>query len=81
MATNSKSSARSDESQVKASADEVQANMDEINDKGFMGERVDPTPLDNYTVSGVVAGKPTPETDAKAAAKAAEVTNTPPQVL
>lgn len=69
-----------DQADVKASADEVQANMDEINDKGFMGERVDPTPLDNYTVSGVVAGKPTPETDAKAAAKAAEATNTPPQV-
>lgn len=76
----SKRSARSDESQVKASADEVQANMDEINDKGYMGERTDPTPLENYTVAGVVAGKPTPETDAKAAAKAAEVTNVPPQV-
>ncbi|QLQ37984.1 hypothetical protein [Micromonospora robiginosa] len=75
-----KSGGRGNAADVKASADEVQANFDEINDQGYFGERVDPTPLDNYTVSGVIAGKPTPETDAQAAARAAEATNTPPQV-
>lgn len=39
---------------------------------GFFGVEVDGTPDDNYTVAGVLAGKPTPETDAKAAAAAKE---------
>lgn len=65
---------------VAASVAEVQANMDEINDQGYHGYRVDPTPLENYTVAGVTSGAPTPETDADAAAKAAEATQTPPQV-
>lgn len=38
----------------------------------FFGLAVDPTPNENYTVAGVASGKPTPETDEKAAAKAAE---------
>lgn len=42
----------------------VQAVVDEAEDKGFLGAPVDPTPKDNYTVAGVLAGKPTPETDA-----------------
>lgn len=29
---------------------------------GFRGSQADETPNENYTVSGVVAGKPTPET-------------------
>lgn len=49
---------------------EVQKVADEAESQGFLGTRTDPTPLDNYTVSGVVAGKPTPETDATAAAEA-----------
>jgi len=48
-------------------AAEVQAKVDEENEQGFRGTRVDPTPLENYTLSGVTSGKPTPETDAKAA--------------
>ncbi len=49
---------------------EVQANMNEATDQGFLGEEADPTPNENYTVEGVVAAKPTPETDEKAAAAA-----------
>jgi len=49
---------------------EVQANMDEATEQGFIGVEADPTPNENYTVEGVVAGKPTPETDEKAAAAA-----------
>jgi hypothetical protein len=43
---------------------EVQKVFDEAEDKGFLGVSVDPTPKDHYTVAGVIAGKPTPETDA-----------------
>lgn len=32
-------------------------------DQGFRGIEVDPTPNENYSVQGVLAGKPTPETD------------------
>lgn len=41
-------------------------------EQGFRGVKVDPTPNENYTVEGVLAGKPTPETDPDAAAKAKE---------
>lgn len=51
-------------------AAEVQAKVDEAQAQGFEGVRVDPTPLENYTVDGVTSGKPTPETDDKAAAEA-----------
>lgn len=34
--------------------------------KGFHGHAVDETPRENYTVAGVIAGKPTPETARKA---------------
>jgi hypothetical protein len=40
---------------------EVQALVDEAEDKGFLGDAVDETPRENYTLQGVVAGKPTPE--------------------
>ena len=53
-------------------ASEVQAKVDAENEQGFRGTRVDPTPLENYTLAGVTSGKPTPETDEKAAAKARE---------
>ncbi|MFJ4808495.1 hypothetical protein [Streptomyces longwoodensis] len=42
---------------------EVQKVFDEAEDKGYLGVPVDPTPKEHYTVAGVVAGKPTPETD------------------
>lgn len=42
---------------------EVQKKVDAAEDKGYFGEVPDPTPNENYTVSGSVAGKATPETD------------------
>lgn len=53
-------------------ADEVQDKVDAENEQGFRGAKVDPTPDENYTIEGVTSGKPTPETDEKAAAKARE---------
>jgi hypothetical protein len=53
-----------------AGEDEVQANVDEETEQGFSGEKVDPTPNENYTLQGVVSGAPTPETDADAAEEA-----------
>lgn len=44
---------------------DVQRTVDEAEDKGYIGVPVDPTPKENYTVAGVVEGKPTPETDAE----------------
>lgn len=49
---------------------EVQAQVDEENEQGFVGTKVDPTPNEHYTVAGVLAGKPTPENNAEQAAKA-----------
>lgn len=66
---------------VDATQKEVQSAFDAATEKGHFGERVDPTPLENYTVSGVTKGKPTPETDAKASAEAATATSTPPNVV
>jgi hypothetical protein len=42
---------------------EVQAKFDEAAEKGYFGTAPDDTPLENYTLSGVNAGKPTPETE------------------
>ncbi|HEY8818404.1 MAG TPA: hypothetical protein VIM25_06255 [Candidatus Limnocylindrales bacterium] len=50
--------------------DEAQKTVDKEEEQGFRGVKVDPTPDAHYSVSGVLAGKPTPETDDKAAAKA-----------
>lgn len=49
---------------------EVQAKFDAAAEKGYVGISPDPTPRENYTVAGVVAGKPTPETDEQARADA-----------
>lgn len=46
-----------------AAAAQVQADMDKETEQGFRGIEVDPTPNENYTVAGVTAGLPTPETD------------------
>lgn len=51
---------------------EVQEAADEAAERGFIGSTPDPTPNVNYTVAGVTAGKPTPETDERLAAKARE---------
>lgn len=51
---------------------EVQEKVDAANAQGFIGIEVDPTPNENYTVAGVTAGLPTPETDAEHAKKVQE---------
>jgi hypothetical protein len=51
---------------------EVQKATDEAEAQGYRGVSPDPTPRENYTVAGVTAGKPTPETDEKLAEKAHE---------
>jgi len=55
---------------------EVQQKVNEAEAKGHFGTKVDPTPNSHYTVAGVAAGKPTPETDSDHALKvAAELRN------
>jgi hypothetical protein len=51
-------------------ADRVQEQVDREEEQGFRGVKVDPTPNAHYTVEGVLAGKPTPETDPRQARKA-----------
>lgn len=46
-----------------AGQDQVDAIVDQELEQGFRGQKVDPTPNENYTVAGVLAGKPTPETE------------------
>lgn len=53
-----------------AGREQVQSRMDEYTEQGFRGVKVDPTPNENYTVSGVTSGAPTPETDEAAEAEA-----------
>lgn len=53
-----------------AGASQVQAAIDEEQEKGYRGETPDPTPNENYTANKSDA--PTPETDPKLAAKARE---------
>jgi len=53
--------------QADAGQAEVQQRVDKETEQGFVGVEVDPTPNENYSVAGVIAGKPTPETDDKAA--------------
>lgn len=56
----------------KEAEDRAQETVDEETERGYNGTEVDPTPNENYTLTGVTSGKPTPETDEKAASKAAE---------
>ena len=51
------------ESAKKDDAEEVVAAQDA--EPGYRGVQADETPNENYTVAGVVAGKPTPETEQK----------------
>lgn len=46
----------------------IQEKFDQEQAQGFRGTEVDSTPNENYTVAGVTADKPTPETDAAQAA-------------
>jgi hypothetical protein len=48
----------------------LQKQIDEENEQGFVGTKVDPTPNENYTAAGQAAGLPTPETDDELAADA-----------
>lgn len=50
------------QTETDAGQDQVQAKVDEETAKGYRGVKVDPTPNEHYTVDGVIAGKPTPET-------------------
>lgn len=62
------------ENQPVSAGDEVAQKVQEVTDRaqeqGFFGVEVDPTPNEHYTVAGVAAGEPTPETDPEAAKKA-----------
>lgn len=49
---------------------EVQKAVDVETEQGFRGEEVDETDNHAYTVGGVVAGEPTPESDPEQAEKA-----------
>lgn len=57
--------------------EEVQKTVDAENEQGFIGQPVDPTPREDYTVSGVTSGAPTPETDEGAAEEARKAVQTP----
>lgn len=60
-------------------AAEVAEKLGDEQEQGFRGVAVDPTPNHAYTVAGVTAGEPTPETDpalAKGAREATRVTET-----
>jgi hypothetical protein len=47
---------------VNPAQDELQKRVDEAEAKGYYGVEADKTPDEHYTVAGVTAGKPTPET-------------------
>ena len=70
---------KQDQKATSASTEDVKAQVqeafDEANERGYFGAVTDPTPNENYTVAGVTAGKPTPETDAKLAAEARTARN------
>jgi hypothetical protein len=62
---------------VEQSVSEVQKTVDAETEQGFVGTGVDPTPRENYTVSGVTSGAPTPETDEGAAEAARKAVQSP----
>lgn len=57
------------DSAVESTKEQIQKAKDVEEDQGFHGAKVDPTPNEHYTVDGVLAGKPTPETDPEHAAQ------------
>ncbi len=75
--TNEKKSGQSGSRTDDAGEAELQAIVDKESEQGYRGVVADPTPNDHYTLAGVAAGKPTPETDDAqadaAAAKAREL--------
>jgi len=69
---NDNASSGSSQPQADETSKQVQELVDEAEAQGFLGQKVDPTPNEHYTLDGVTSGKPTPETDADAKAKANE---------
>lgn len=59
--------------------EEVQEQVNAEQEQGFVGNKVDPTPNEAYTVSGVTHQEPTPETDAGAAREAAAASGIGPE--
>lgn len=54
--------AAGDEKAAEASNAQVAELLDAEQEQGYRGQAVDSTPNENYTVAGVTAGAPTPET-------------------
>lgn len=48
---------------VSSPLERQQVAADKVQELGYRGVEGDPTPDEHYTVGGVIAGKPTPETD------------------
>lgn len=67
MAARTEKKVTDPDKQTDEAAEQVQAAVDKETEQGFAGVEVDPTPNENYTVAGVTAGLPTPETDPDAA--------------
>jgi hypothetical protein len=59
--------------------DEVQAAVNVAEDQGYLGTTPDPTPDSAYTVAGVIAGEPTPETAGRDLGTVATRTPVPPR--
>ena len=70
--TSDSTSSKSKPTQSTASA--VDARLIKEQEQGFRGVEVDPTPNENYTVSGVTSNAPTPETDVSLASSVREAT-------
>lgn len=68
----SKPAAASSSSKGKAVELREAHTLEDAVEVGLLGVEVDPTPNANYTVGGVIAGKPVPETNAEALALATE---------
>lgn len=64
-----------------AGQDQVDAAVEQELAQGYRGQKVDPTPDSHYTVAGVIAGKPTPETENAGQPRTHTTTSTlPPDV-
>ena len=73
MSENEKKSTPKPAASTDVGQDEVQHAFDQASAQGYWGESSDPTPDAHYTVAGVTAGKPTPETDEDARVAARKV--------
>jgi|SRR3954451_12932989 hypothetical protein len=55
--------ARADDEAVSALQEHIQEVIDAEEEQGFRGVKTQVVPNENYTLGGVAAGKPTPETE------------------